>query len=228
MLVAALIVSYVTITGQLTGWKAVTANTTAQPASGPVEDITGMSVAVGPNVKGSAAARLAVVEFSDFQCPYCGEFARNTFPKIQQNYVDSGRLKYMFVHDPLEQIHTLARRAAVAADCAAEQGRFWELHDRLFANQSALSDIDLERDAEASGVRVGDFRSCLSRKGSDLNVSAGVAAAKVLRIAGTPTLFVGELSQDGRQVKLFKRINGALPYDFVRKVLEEALSTHRG
>src|SRR5689334_12321708 len=98
----------------------------------------------GEPFKGSPAARVAIVEYSDFQCPYCGEYAREIFPRLDSNYIKSGKVRYYFRDLPLAS-HTFALGAAQAARCAGEQGKFWEMHDHLFANQTALAPADLSR-----------------------------------------------------------------------------------
>lgn len=91
------------------------------------------------NVRGSASATVALLEFSDFQCPYCGRLARETIPAIEEKYVTPGKVMLAFKHFPLSEIHSAARLAAEAAECAGSQGKFWEFHNGLFALPSDLS-----------------------------------------------------------------------------------------
>lgn len=86
----------------------------------------------GAAVKGKVGVRVGVIEYSDFQCPYCGTFARDTLPRIVSEYVDTGKAFFAFRHLPLEAIHPHARRAAEAAECARRQDRFWTVHDTIF------------------------------------------------------------------------------------------------
>src|SRR5687768_9487903 len=94
-------------------------------------------------VRGSVTAKLILVEFTDFECPFCGRHASTVYRELQRRYVDTGELQYVFRHLPLEQIHPSARRAAEAAECAGDQGKFWELHDRFFEHQKSLGPEDL-------------------------------------------------------------------------------------
>src|SRR6476646_2507869 len=140
----------------------------------------------GAPALGSATARVVVVEFSDFQCPYCGKFARETFATIEERYITPGKVRYAFRNFPLDEAHPKAFRAAEAAECANQQGKFWEMHARLFTNQQALDSADLLSHAKAVGVDESAFQKCLS----------GAARAKIkrdfqdglkARIGGTPT-----------------------------------------
>ena len=94
-------------------------------------------------VIGRADARLTIVEFSDFECPFCGRFNRDTFPQLKSEYIDTGKVRYVFRNFPLERIHPRAMKSAEAGACAHLQGKFWPMHDRLFANQQALTEPDL-------------------------------------------------------------------------------------
>ena len=115
--------------------------------SGPVRT----SVADAPSL-GRADAPVTLVEFSDFQCPFCGRFFATTLPALKKDYIDTGKLRYVFRDFPLDQLHPNARKAAEAAHCAGEQGKYWEMHDVLFQNQRALAPSQLTEYARAVGV----------------------------------------------------------------------------
>src|SRR6185436_20936742 len=83
----------------------------------------------GAATKGRASAPLVMLEFSDFECPFCGRYSRETYPQVQREYVDTGKVRYVFRHTPIERIHPQAMKAAEAAECAGTQGKFWEMHD---------------------------------------------------------------------------------------------------
>lgn len=90
-------------------------------------------------VKGSERAKVVLIAFSDFECPYCSRFAKDTLPVLDEKYVRTGRVRVAFRHLPIESIHPTAFKAAEASECAREQGRFWEMHDRLFDQFKQLS-----------------------------------------------------------------------------------------
>jgi protein-disulfide isomerase len=106
----------------------------------------------GEPVLGNPDAPVTLVEISDFQCPYCGKFARETFPQIKKEYIDAGKVKAVFKNFPLPA-HTYAQKAAEAGECANEQGKFWEYQEKLFANQNALSITDLKKYAQELGLK---------------------------------------------------------------------------
>lgn len=106
------------------------------------------------HVRGATDAPMTLVEYGDFQCPYCGD----AYPRVREVLAHFGeRLRFAFRHMPLDDLHPRARRAAEAAEAAGAQGRFWEMHDRLFSHQLELSDAHLRRHAEAIGLDVERF-----------------------------------------------------------------------
>src|SRR5712691_1751168 len=110
-----------------------------------------ISIANEP-VMGDRAAKVAVIEYSDFQCPFCARYAKETFPQITSDYVDTGKVKYAFHDLPLD-FHKYAFKAAEAAHCAGDQGKFWEMHGLLFQNQAALAPEQLGTYAKNLGLR---------------------------------------------------------------------------
>jgi len=161
----------------------------------------------GTQSRGSPTAHIGVLEFSDFQCPFCATFATTQMPDIVRDYVDSGRVLLSFHHLPLTALHPRAEAAAAAAECAGAQGKFWEMHDILFANPKALAVDDLNQRARDLQLDLGQFSGCLG-KGASLGQSRGQALAAELRITGTPTFLVGRLESDHR-LTVTRRIAGA-------------------
>src|SRR2546427_8375547 len=115
--------------------------------SGPVRT----SVADAPML-GRADAPVTLVEFSDYQCPFCQRFFATTLSAIKKQYVDTGKVRYVFRDFPLDQLHPQARKAAEAVHCAGEHGRYWEMHDLLFQNQKALAPLELTEHARTVGL----------------------------------------------------------------------------
>lgn len=144
----------------------------------------------GSELLGSETAPVVVLEFSDFQCPYCARFANGILPQVDTKYVRTGRVQVAFRQMPLEAIHPRAFRAAQAAACAGEQGHFWPLHDAIFRDASKLEDADLRAKASAVGVDGAAYDECMNARASD-RVRADMALAQKLGIKGTPTLLVG-------------------------------------
>ena len=169
-----------------------------------------VEVAATDPAVGSNTATVTIIEFADFQCPYCGRVAP-TIKKVRDTYGD--KVRVVWKDFPLTQIHPQAFKASEAAHCAGEQGKYWEYHDRLFANQQALMPDDLKKTATELGLDGGKFASCLDSSKFSERVRDGVAAGTRLGVNSTPTFYV-----NGRL------LSGAQPYEAFAAVIDEELS----
>ena len=151
-------------------------------------------------VLGSPTAKVVILEYSDFQCPFCGRFAREVLPSFEKEYVAAGKARIAFRHVPLEQAHPFALGAAAAAVCAGQQGRFWPFHDAVFQNQLQLDPPALRGIAESISLDLGPYDRCVADSKVVDAIRADVANAKSLGVMGTPTFFVGVVAGDGRVV----------------------------
>ena len=195
----------------------------AQVQAPPRVDPTTVSLAVNDSAsRGKADAKLTLVEFSDFECPFCGRYMKETYGLIQHDYVDSGKIRYVFRNFPLERIHPHALRAGVAGECAREQGKFWDMHDRLFANQQALEEPDLLKTAAAAGVDASAFKQCLGGRG-ETKIRRDLDDGARAGITGTPYFFIGVTQPDGK-VKVMKAITGAQPYSVFKSTIDQLLA----
>jgi protein-disulfide isomerase len=172
--------------------------------------------------KGSGTARVAVIEFSDYQCPFCGRYAKDVLPQIRTEYVDTGKIRYVFRDMPLS-FHKQAFQAAEAAHCAGAQGKFWEMHDTLFQNQSALAAEQLPTHARAVGVDDARFQQCLESGQYASEINKDVADAGAAGITGTPTFLVGVIQPGDGRVKVVKKLVGARPYEDFKAAIDSAL-----
>jgi protein-disulfide isomerase len=159
---------------------------------------------------GSPSAPVTLVEFSDFQCPFCQRVAP-TLKQVKEKYGD--KVRVVWKDFPLTQIHPQAFKAGEAAHCAADQGKFWEYHDRLFANQQALQPADLKKHAADLGLDATAFNSCLDSSKYGERVRDGVAEGSRLGVNSTPTIYI-----NGRV------LSGAQPYETFVSVIDEELS----
>jgi protein-disulfide isomerase len=159
---------------------------TAVATSGPVR----ASLADGP-VLGRADAPVTIVEFSDYQCPFCQRFFATTLPVLRKEYVQTGKVRYVFRDFPLDQLHPHARKAAEAAHCAGDQDKFWEMHDKLFENAKALAAPQLVEHARALGLDAGKFNECLSSERHSPRVERGLADGTAAGVRGTPGFVIG-------------------------------------
>lgn len=175
-------------------------------------------------VKGNPNAPVTVIEFSDFQCPFCSRFYTQTLPALEENYINTGKIKLVYRDLPLDNLHPNARPAHIAAECADEQGKFWEYHDVLFSNQgewNRLSSIDLNSKlnqyATSMGLNSASFGSCLSSKSVADEVQADYLQATQYGATGTPTFFIGT-EKDG-----FIKLVGAQPYSAFQAAIDAQL-----
>jgi protein-disulfide isomerase len=191
----------------------------ARPPAAPAVPAAPQSIDGAQSI-GSASAPLAMVIYSDFQCPYCATFTRETWPAIKKDFVDTGRLLVVFRHLPLP-MHPEATGAAIAATCASQQGKFWELHDRLFQNQGQLSAATERALASEAGVDLATFDACVQQQPGAAGIARDVASAQALGLNSTPTFLIGRLQAD-RTVKVSRIVLGAQPADRFRAALDDA------
>jgi protein-disulfide isomerase len=163
-------------------------------------------------ILGNANAKVTIIEFSDFECPYCGLFATNTFPLIKQNYVDTGKAKIVFVN---YIVHPDAKVAAEAAYCANEQGSasYWAFNEKLFQNQGALDSASLKTYASGLGLDAASFNSCLDSGRFGALVDADTKAGAAAGIQGTPSFLINGV-----------KVVGAQPYSVFQQTIDAALN----
>jgi len=168
---------------------------------------------------GNKDAKVTVVEFSDFQCPFCKQFFDDTFSQIKSQYIDTGKIKFAYRQYPLTTIHPNALQAANATECAQEQNRFWDYHDILFKNQdtwSTLAAADAGNDfvdyATQLGLNADQFKSCLDSSKFDKNVKGDMTAGTKVQVDGTPAFFVNG-----------NRLVGAQPFSEFQKLIDQEL-----
>ncbi len=204
--------------GKVAGAAAANNPPAAQVA--PVEQPVDVDLGDSP-VLGDKNAKVAVVEYTDYQCPFCGQLFNNALPQIKKDYVDPGKVKLIVKDFPLTAIHPYAQKAAEAANCANEQGKFWEMHDTLFKNQTALTIDNLKKYAADLGLNTGNFTSCLdSGKFAD-KIKSTTSEGEKIGVRGTPASFVGKVS--GNVAKQAISVSGAQPYDNFKTAIETAL-----
>lgn len=192
----------------------------------PPREATEVMLSVdGEPFKGATDARVTIVEFSDYQCPFCARHATQTFPKIDEAYLKSGKVKYVFRDLPLEQIHPQAVKAAEAALCAGESGKYWEMHDRLFANQKALAPVNLVGYAKAIGIDPKKFQSCLDGGRYAAEIRKDLADAQKAGARGSPTFFVGLSAPGGTEFKAVQVLRGAQPFERFKEAIDKLLAS---
>jgi protein-disulfide isomerase len=153
----------------------------------------------GRPFKGPEGAKVTIVEFTDYECPYCARYYLDTLRPLLADYGD--RVKYVVRNLPLSEIHPQAMKAAEAAECAADQDAFWPYHDLLFERQAAFGAANLRQYAAEIGLDADVFDECLSSGRKAEPILADREAAVSYGVTGTPTLFVNGLRLEGIQPK---------------------------
>lgn len=182
-----------------------------------------ISIAQEP-VKGDQNARIALIEFSDYQCPFCGRHTKDVLPQIEDEYVKTGKVKYVFRDLPLD-FHKNAFKAAEAAHCAGAQGKFWEMHDLLFQNQAALAPEQLATHAKSLGLGESAFQQCRDSGRFAAQIRQDIAEAGTAGITGTPTFLIGLVQPGDGRVKVVKKLVGAKPYAEFKSAFDSLLTT---
>ena len=158
-------------------------------------------------ILGERDAKIKIVEFSDFQCPFCQRAADGAVAEFKQSsYFKNGEVSLVFKHFPLNSIHPQAQKAAEAAACAQDQGKFWEMHDIIFANQQAISIDNLKSYAGQIGLNQGDFDSCLDGGEKAGKVNNDLKQASEAGGRGTPYFVL--INEDGDTTA----VSGAQPW----------------
>jgi len=170
-------------------------------------------------VLGESSAPVTIIEFGDYQCPSCRLFWRDVEPRLKRDYIDTGKVKLVYRDFPIVEVHPEAMVAAVAAQCAADQGKYWQYHDKLFREQDNRGDglirfriADLKKWGADLRLDVAAFNECLDSARHKDEVSKDYADGVAVGIQGTPMFFI-----NGRV------IGGAQPYPVFRKVIDEEL-----
>ncbi len=177
----------------------------------------------GAALKGDLSAPVVMIEYSDFQCPACRNFANTTLPSVVATYVVPGKVLLAFRHMPLKSVHPNAVQAAKAAECARREGKFWDMHDRLFDVSAGPITIQAVNDrALAVGLSKSLFSACMSQAETDSVVRLDANSATALQLRGTPSFLLGVADGKGR-VRVKRVLSGAPPYPRLAAVLDELL-----
>ena len=162
---------------------------------------------------GSVTAPIWIVEFSDFQCGYCRKFWQDTLPKLKESYIEKGTVRFTYRHFAV--LGKPSEQAALAAECAAEQNRFWQYHDKLFENQgrALFTESNLKRFAGEIGLSGDRFGACLGSGKYKEKIERESATAAYLGGRGTPLFFVNQ-----------KFLPGAQPYSLFQKIIDEEVN----
>lgn len=191
-------------------------------AAAPTQATQAKVATLGNVSMGSADAPLTLVEFTDYQCPFCKRFHQQTYPRLKAEYIDTGKLRYVVRDLPLP-FHGDARLAARAAHCAGEQNRYWEMHHALFTG-TGLKRGDLLDYAERIGADRSMMESCLDSDRYDSDISQDIADANAASVRGTPSFILGQTTDNVVDGVI---IRGARPYTAFKSEIERLLQAAR-
>jgi len=206
-------------TPTLTAPSPQTAPTPPPPTTGGTLNLAGSAVKGDPN------AAISIVEFSDFQCPFCRRFYDSALPEIQANYVDTGEVNFYYKHFPLS-FHPAAQPSAEGFECARDQGKEWEFHDKIFDEQGKQGGATVQYTvddiktwaAQIPGLDSGTFNSCLDSGKYRQKIQADFTEGQTNGISGTPGFLIGS------NEKGWSRVVGAQPYSVFASIIDSLLA----
>jgi len=190
-----------------------------QPSAPPTPEKLTVKGGDAQYVLGNANAPLTLVAFTDYQCPFCGRFEASTFPVLKTNYIDTGKLRFILRDLPLE-FHPFALKAAQSVHCAGDQGKYWEMKERVFKNQSSLDADALAGYAKDVSINVEAFKSCMTSGNHLKEIGDEAKYAASLGISGTPTFVLGKVVGDSVEGKV---IVGAQPLEVFETAIKDML-----
>lgn len=174
----------------------------------------------GDPALGREDAIVTLIEFSDYECPFCVRHFTQTMPQLEAKYIRSGQIRYVFKDLPIDQLHPEAIRAHEAARCAAEQGKFWEMHTKMFSPAGTHLPAMLEARATEAGLALPAFRECIASGRTTEGVRAATAIAAKFGANGTPSFFVGLRDPQTNRVRILQGISGAQPLSEFERVID--------
>ena len=175
-------------------------------------------------MKGDPNAPITIIEFSDYECPFCKRFYENTLPLIEKNYINTGKVNFVYRDFPIQSIHPNAIPAALAAECADDQNSFWPFHDMIFENKGTWERLEGEKlfnefgqYAVALGLNLEEFNSCLESNKHLDEIRNDLQDGRNYGVSGTPGFFIGNDNSG------YIKVSGAKPYPIFEEILEEML-----
>jgi protein-disulfide isomerase len=186
----------------------------------PVSDKVTMDMPQTPHQIGSKDAQLVVLEYTDLQCPFCQQFHNTVFDQLKRNYVDTGKVLFVSRDFPLD-FHPWARPAAIAARCAGEQGKYWDMRNTLQSNADKLSREYISQIARGLNLDMGKYDVCTNSDSYSAEINKEIAEGSAAGVNGTPSFVIGRVT-NGKLEGV--RLVGAMPYAQFETALKDALA----
>jgi len=171
-------------------------------------------------IKGDPKAPVTIIEFSDYECPFCKRSYDNVFSKLDEEYISKGKVRVVFRDYPLP-FHKKAVPAAIAANCAGEQGKYWEVHNFLFENPDKLDSASVISSSAGTGLDKAKFEACVNDKSKEKEITKDLEDGKKYGVRGTPSYFIGRTTDGDEITGTFVR--GAQPYSVFKEHIDEQL-----
>lgn len=201
----------------------LTRNRNDKSAQAEVADV---EFELGDNpMQGSDEAPLVIVEFFDYHCPFCSRHTQQTYPEIYEKYIKQGKVSYVFMDRPFNS-NSIDSKAAEAAQCAAEQGKFWNMHEEMMLDSTAIKSINsLTELAVTLDLDINEFKGCMETKKYSSKISSNIALSTRLKIPSLPGFVIASRDPGNPQkVKGISFIRGAKPFEKFRIELDQALA----
>lgn len=177
------------------------------------------------HIEGDSNAKVAVIEFGDYQCPYCEQFYTQDELSIKSNYVDKSKVQFAFKDFPLTSIHQYAQIGSEAAWCAGEQSKYWEMHNILYEHTAGTNDATaIKGFAQTIGLNTDQFSSCLDAKKYDDKIAANTTDGNTVGVQGTPSILIGKIDKNKNTVTGVL-VPGAYPLSTVQPLIDKALKS---
>lgn len=177
--------------------------------------------------RGEKTAKVTLVEYFDYQCPFCARYFDETEPQVLANYILKGNLKFIVRDFPLTELHRHALQAAEAARCANDQGKFWPMHDALMGNSDALDRAKLSLYAQDVGLDLASFDKCVDSDEYAGKIKESMINGEKLGVDGTPTFFLGVTDASGQRIMFLQRMEGAIPYPKLKEAIDKLLAEQK-
>jgi len=172
---------------------------------------------------GRKDAPITLVEFFDYECPFCMRHVQQTLPQIQRDYIDSGKVKYVVRDFPIDALHPNSFKKHEAAHCAGDQGKYWDMRARLLSGAKEARTDDFSTDGRALGLKSSDFGQCLTSGVHAVDVRTDIAEGNKAGVFGSPTFFVGMTEPNKATVTVMRVVRGAQPYQTFKDAIDALL-----
>ena len=206
-------------------WLLIASQTSHAPPPYSAKDVNLNLTVDETQIGGNRNATVILVEFADYECSHCRQFASDTMKQIAHDYIDNGRIGFVFHDFPIESSHPHAFSAALAALCAGQQGHLWEMNHKLLAESSVLTREGLFRDAEAMKLDMVKFGGCFADEKTAAQLRQRMREASEVGIDGTPMFILGIRKPGSNTVKGLRMIEGGYPYEVFKATLDMLIAS---